>query len=250
MQELIKPGMGQHWKSPAFDARTLGMSNLIIFYNLINIWLLLLIDLDISRTILPKTAVPYPWIWLLYLVSINSACRLPYIITDPLHVCILAIKLDSYFVRALSHVYAHIRWTVLTPSVQFYACMRAYVRRRVLPSWTFKAGVDISSSQMRFRGSRSTNGYRRHVNLHAYTRVCSYLKFTKHLRGAILAIGVAQRGAYARWWSQKVWIQLYTASINCCKGTFYCNDSKIMEFEMIDTKNSSTAYVVMYKLIT
>ena len=42
----------------------------------------------------------------------------------------------------------------------------------------------------------------------------------------------------------------YTASIGCCKRTFYCNDSKITEFEMIDTKNSSTAYVVMYELIT
>ena len=31
---------------------------------------------------------------------------------------------------------------------------------------------------------------------------------------------------------------------------FYCNDSKITEFEIIDTKNSSTAYVVMYKFIT
>ena len=31
---------------------------------------------------------------------------------------------------------------------------------------------------------------------------------------------------------------------------FYCNDSKITEFDMIDTKNSCTAYVVMYKLIT
>ena len=31
---------------------------------------------------------------------------------------------------------------------------------------------------------------------------------------------------------------------------FCCNDSKIAEFEMIDTKNSSTAYVVMYKLTT
>ena len=41
----------------------------------------------------------------------------------------------------------------------------------------------------------------------------------------------------------------YTASINCCKRTFYCNDSKITEFETIDTKNS-TAYVVMYRLIT
>ena len=41
----------------------------------------------------------------------------------------------------------------------------------------------------------------------------------------------------------------YIVSINCCKGTFYCNDRKITEFEMIDTKNSSTAYLVMYKLI-
>ena len=38
----------------------------------------------------------------------------------------------------------------------------------------------------------------------------------------------------------------HTASINCCK-TY---DSKITEFEMIDTKNSSAAYVVMYNLIT
>ena len=41
----------------------------------------------------------------------------------------------------------------------------------------------------------------------------------------------------------------YTTSINC-REKFYCNDSKIAEFEMIDTKNSSTAHVVMYKLIT
>ena len=42
----------------------------------------------------------------------------------------------------------------------------------------------------------------------------------------------------------------YTASINCCKRTFCCNDSKITEFKTIDTKNSSTAFVVMYEFIT
>ena len=42
----------------------------------------------------------------------------------------------------------------------------------------------------------------------------------------------------------------YTASFNGCQNTFYCNDSKITEFEKIDTKNSSTAYLVMYNLIT
>ena len=31
--------------------------------------------------------------------------------------------------------------------------------------------------------------------------------------------------------------------------TFYCNDSKIAEFVMIGIKNSSTAYVAMYKMI-
>ena len=85
----------KNWKSPAFDARrTLGMSNLIIIYNLLNI-LLLLIDLDVLTTILPKTDVPYPWIWLLYLVSINSACRLSYIITAHLRILVILLLLST-----------------------------------------------------------------------------------------------------------------------------------------------------------
>ena len=40
----------------------------------------------------------------------------------------------------------------------------------------------------------------------------------------------------------------YTASINCCIKTFYCNDHTITEFGITD-KNSSTAYVISYKLI-
>ena len=31
---------------------------------------------------------------------------------------------------------------------------------------------------------------------------------------------------------------------------FYCNDSKITEFEMMGAISSSTAYVVMHELIT
>ena len=34
----------------------------------------------------------------------------------------------------------------------------------------------------------------------------------------------------------------YTASINCCKKTFYCNDHTVKEFGITDNKNSSTAY--------
>ena len=40
----------------------------------------------------------------------------------------------------------------------------------------------------------------------------------------------------------------YTASINCCKKTLYCNNHKITEFGITD-KNSSTAYIVLYKWI-
>ena len=78
MQELIKQGMKQKLEKTCFRCKKNTWhveSNYL--YNLLNIWLLLLIDLDILTTILPKTDVPYPWIWLLYLVSINSACRLP-----------------------------------------------------------------------------------------------------------------------------------------------------------------------------
>ena len=40
----------------------------------------------------------------------------------------------------------------------------------------------------------------------------------------------------------------YTASINCCKKAFYCNDHKNTEFGITD-KNSPTAYIVLYKWI-
>ena len=40
----------------------------------------------------------------------------------------------------------------------------------------------------------------------------------------------------------------YTASINCCKRTFYCNDHKLTEFGITD-KNSSTAYIILYEWI-
>ena len=41
----------------------------------------------------------------------------------------------------------------------------------------------------------------------------------------------------------------YTASINCCKKTFYCNDNKIVEFINSDSKISSTAYAILYELV-
>ena len=40
----------------------------------------------------------------------------------------------------------------------------------------------------------------------------------------------------------------YTTSVNCCNKTFYCNDSKITEVEIVDSKNSRTAYVILYVL--
>ena len=41
----------------------------------------------------------------------------------------------------------------------------------------------------------------------------------------------------------------YTASISCCGKTFHCNDNKITECNITDTYNSSTAYILLYKLM-
>ena len=41
----------------------------------------------------------------------------------------------------------------------------------------------------------------------------------------------------------------YTASINCCGKTFHCKDNKITEYNITNTYNSSTAYILLYKLI-
>ena len=40
-----------------------------------------------------------------------------------------------------------------------------------------------------------------------------------------------------------------TASIYCCEKTFNCNDHTITEFWIIDNKNTSSAYVILYELI-
>ena len=44
------------------------------------------------------------------------------------------------------------------------------------------------------------------------------------------------------------WNCHFAASIYCCK-TFYYDDHTITEFGIIDSKNSSTAYVIIYELI-
>ena len=63
---------------PCFDGRrTLGMLNLMISHSFKSIWLFLLIGLDIWTIMYSKTGVSYHWVWPLYLVSINSAGRLP-----------------------------------------------------------------------------------------------------------------------------------------------------------------------------
>ena len=55
-------------------------------------------------------------------------------------------------------------------------------------------------------------------------------------------------GYYRSSWTAYTFRSFF-ASINCCKKTFYRNDNKITEFEIIDSKNSSTAYVILYELV-
>ena len=42
---------------------------------------------------------------------------------------------------------------------------------------------------------------------------------------------------------------LYAASVNYCGRTFYCNDDRITECNTVDIRNSSTVYILLYKLI-
>ena len=42
---------------------------------------------------------------------------------------------------------------------------------------------------------------------------------------------------------------IWCEAISKSKATFYCNDHTITEFGIIDNKNSSTAYVILYELI-
>ena len=42
---------------------------------------------------------------------------------------------------------------------------------------------------------------------------------------------------------------IHSGHLSIVAKTFYCNDNTIAEFEIIDSKNSSTAYVILYELI-
>ena len=64
-------------KNPVLDViRTLGTSNQAIYYNLLNIYFSLLINLDTLIIMSPKIDAPYLWIRPLDLVPLNLACGL------------------------------------------------------------------------------------------------------------------------------------------------------------------------------
>ena len=64
----------RNYKNPVLDViRTLGTSNLAIYYNLLNIYFSSLIDLDTLIIMSPKTDAPYLWIQPLGLVPLNLA---------------------------------------------------------------------------------------------------------------------------------------------------------------------------------
>ena len=48
---------------------------------------------------------------------------------------------------------------------------------------------------------------------------------------------------------ERLYITVIILHLSIAAKTFYCNDNKITEFEIIYSKNSSTAYVILYELI-
>ena len=72
MQELIRQGMEQKIEKPCVRCKKNTWhleSNYIL--QLSKYLIIVVNPIDILTTILPKTDVPYPWIWLLHMVSIN-----------------------------------------------------------------------------------------------------------------------------------------------------------------------------------
>ena len=100
------------------------------------------------------------------------------------------IKVDSYLLTALTRVYAGTRCTVHTSGVHLYA-------------QEFKPAELSGPALIRHPIKCVCKGDAQPTDIDV-TVICtrvrlrSYLLFTTHLRGAILALGVAQRGAYAR----------------------------------------------------
>ena len=47
----------------------------------------------------------------------------------------------------------------------------------------------------------------------------------------------------------RLYIPVIILHLSIVGKTFYCNDNKITEFEITDSKISSTAYVILYQLI-
>ena len=77
MQNLILQGLQQKLQNPVLDViRILGTSNQAIYYNLLNIYLSSLIELDALIIMPPKINAPYLWIRPLDMVPLNLACGL------------------------------------------------------------------------------------------------------------------------------------------------------------------------------
>ena len=65
----------------------------------------------------------------------------------------------------------------------------------------------------------------------------------------ILPLDLVPTGYYRSLWTVCTFRSLYCIYQLLQKKTFYCSDHRIKEFGIIDSKNSSTAYVILYELI-
>ena len=110
--------------------------------------------------------------------------------------------------QALSWIHtscARIRAHTLNRSYSQRTVLRAYIAYTCVCARTYAEEfnlVELSRPALIFHPIKCVcEGHAQPTDIDAMvicTRIRSYLKFTTHLRGAILALGVAQRGAYAR----------------------------------------------------
>ena len=152
-----------------------------------------------------------PAVFLLSLSPNHSLKLLKYVQTGLRHKAGFILRARVY-ARMRAHTCAYPEPFILPAysSARLYARMRAYVRRRVQPSWNFKALI--------FHPIKCVcEGHAQPTDIDAlviYARICAYVHTYNSQRICAAQYlppafpSVAHTRVYARWWSQKVWIQL------------------------------------------
>ena len=147
MQTWFYKDCNRNCKNPVLDViRTLGTSNQAIYYNLLNIYLSSLIDLDTLIIMSPKIDAPYLWIRPLDLVPLNLAYGLLKIIMDHLYIPVIILHLSivarKHSIATITQLWSLELLTAKTPQLHILY----YVNWLTHDFWTRTGGWEYDRS--------------------------------------------------------------------------------------------------------